>query len=259
MKISIFSVNKEKNLFTEQQIGEILNDLEIDIDDRNPDVIICIGGDGTFLKAVQRNLDFLDEVCFLGINNGKLGYFYDYDITQIREALSDLNSGRLDEQSFPLLEGTIVCENETYDIIAVNEIKISSVYKTLECDVFVNDEALEIFYGNGLVISSQLGSTALNKSVGGAIVDTSVPCIQLTPIAPVNNNLVNPLANPLILKDDVDILISGISGGALVSFDNVLIEDNPTHLNVRKSPMQVKILVKKDHSFIAKVKRSFIK
>ena len=259
MKISIFNVKKEKNLFVEEQIGEILNELEIDIDDRNPDVIICIGGDGTFLKAVQRNLDLLDEVCFLGINNGKLGYFYDYDISQIREALSDLNNGRLNEQSFSLLEGTVVCENETYDIIAVNEIKISSIYKTLECDVFINDEALETFYGNGLVISSQLGSTALNKYAGGAIVDTSVHAIQLTPIAPVSNSLVSPLTSPLILKDDVDILISGMQGDALVSFDNVLIEDRPTHLNVRKSPAKVKILLKKNHSFIAGVRRSFIK
>lgn len=259
MKISIFNVKKENNIFVEHQIVDILNELEIDIDDRNPDVIICIGGDGTFLKAVQTNLDLLDEVCFLGINNGKLGYFYDYDISQIREALSDLNNGRLNEQSFPLLEGTVVCENETYDIVAVNEIKISSIYKTLECDVFINDEALETFYGNGLVISSQLGSTALNKSVGGAIVDTLVPCIQLTPIAPINNSLVSTLSNPLVLKDDVDILISSIQDGALVSFDNVLIEDRPIHLNVRKSPSRIKILLKKNHSFIAGVKRSFIK
>ncbi|MDY0177820.1 MAG: hypothetical protein RBR85_01075, partial [Bacilli bacterium] len=218
-----------------------------------------IGGDGTFLKAIQNNLDRLNDVCFLGINNGKLGYFYDYTVDEIQEALSDLDNGRLVEKSFSLLEGTVVCENETYDIAAVNEIKISSIYKTLECEVFINEEKLENFAGNGLIVSSQLGSTALNKSVGGAIIETGVPCLELTPIAPVTNNLISPLTNPLILKEDVDITIKGKFSDALVSFDNVLIEDRPLSINVKKSSLKVKILLKKNHSFIGSLKRSFIK
>ncbi|MFA7193129.1 MAG: NAD(+)/NADH kinase, partial [Bacilli bacterium] len=153
MKISFFSVYKDRTTFVENQISNLLNELEIDIDNQNPDVIICIGGDGTFLKAIQNNLDRLNDVCFLGINNGKLGYFYDYTVDEIQEALSDLDNGRLVEKSFSLLEGTVVCENETYDIAAVNEIKISSIYKTLECEVFINEEKLENFAGNGLIVS----------------------------------------------------------------------------------------------------------
>lgn len=259
MKISLFSVNKDKTIFIERQIVELLNELEIDIDDQNPDVVICIGGDGTFLKAVQNNLDRLNNVCFLGVNNGKLGYFYDYDVDQIQDALSDLDNGKLIEQSFSLLEGTVVCDNETYDIAAVNEIKISSIYKTLECEVFINGEKLEDFAGNGLVVSSQLGSSALNKSLGGAIIENSVPCLELTPIAPVTNNIVSSLTNSLILKDDVDITISGNFVDAFVSFDNVLIEDRPKKLNIRKSTLKVKILLKKNHSFVNILKRSFIR
>ncbi|MFA5503219.1 MAG: NAD(+)/NADH kinase [Bacilli bacterium] len=259
MKISFFSVYKDRTTFVENQISNLLNELEIDIDNQNPDVIICIGGDGTFLKAIQNNLDRLNDVCFLGINNGKLGYFYDYTVDEIQEALSDLDNGRLVEKSFSLLEGTVVCENETYDIAAVNEIKISSIYKTLECEVFINEEKLENFAGNGLIVSSQLGSTALNKSVGGAIIETGVPCLELTPIAPVTNNLISPLTNPLILKEDVDITIKGKFSDALVSFDNVLIEDRPLSINVKKSSLKVKILLKKNHSFIGSLKRSFIK
>lgn len=259
MKISFFSVYKDRTTFVENQISNLLNELEIDIDNQNPDVIICIGGDGTFLKAIQNNLDRLNDVCFLGINNGKLGYFYDYTVDEIQEALSDLDNGRLVEKSFSLLEGTVVCENETYDIAAVNEIKISSIYKTLECEVFINEEKLENFAGNGLIVSSQLGSTALNKSVGGAIIETGVPCLELTPIAPVTNNLISPLTNPLILKEDVDITIKGKFSDALVSFDNVLIEDRPISINVKKSSLKVKILLKKNHSFIGSLKRSFIK
>lgn len=259
MKISFFSVYKDRTTFVENQISNLLNELEIDIDNQNPDVIICIGGDGTFLKAIQNNLDRLNDVCFLGINNGKLGYFYDYTVDEIQEALSDLDNGRLVEKSFSLLEGTVVCENETYDIAAVNEIKISSIYKTLECEVFINEEKLENFAGNGLIVSSQLGSTALNKSVGGAIIETGVPCLELTPIAPVTNNLISPLTNPLILREDVDITIKGKFSDALVSFDNVLIEDRPLSINVKKSSLKVKILLKKNHSFIGSLKRSFIK
>lgn len=259
MKISFFSVYKDRTTFVENQISNLLNELEIDIDNQNPDVIICIGGDGTFLKAIQNNLDRLNDVCFLGINNGKLGYFYDYTVDEIQEALSDLDNGRLVEKSFSLLEGTVVCENETYDIAAVNEIKISSIYKTLECEVFINEEKLENFAGNGLIVSSQLGSTALNKSVGGAIIETGVPCLELTPIAPVTNNLISPLTNSLILREDVDITIKGKFSDALVSFDNVLIEDRPLSINVKKSSLKVKILLKKNHSFIGSLKRSFIK
>jgi len=259
MKISLFSVHKEKTALIEQQITDLLEMHEIEIDNRDPDIIICVGGDGTFLKAVQSNIDRLEDVCFLGINNGTLGYFYDYEADEIDQAISDLDTGKLVEQSFPLLEGTVVCENETYDIYAVNEVRLSSVFRTLECEVYINEEKLEDFVGNGLTICGQLGSTGLNKSLGGALVDFGVDCLQITPIAPVMNNVYSPLTSSIVFNKDVDISIVGNLGDCSVSFDNVIIEDKPTKINVRKSSLMVRMLLKDDHTFISSIRKSFIK
>lgn len=259
MKISLFSVHKEKTTLIEQKITALLDMHEIEIDDRDPDIIICIGGDGTFLKAVQSNIDRLDDVCFLGINNGTLGYFYDYDADEIEQAISDLDNGKLVERTFPLLEGTIACENETYDIYAVNEIRLSSIYKTLECEVYVDNEKLEDFVGNGLTVCGQLGSTGLNKSLGGALVDFDVDCLQITPIAPVMNNVYSPLTSSIVFSKDVDISIIGNLEDSSVSFDNVIIEDKPTRINIRRSSLTVRMLLKDTHTFIGSIRKSFVK
>jgi NAD+ kinase len=260
MKISFYaSKSKEHLSLIEQRLEPLLNELKIEIDDLNPDVIICIGGDGTFLKAVQNNIDRLDDVFFLGVNSGKLGYLYDYQLDDLEEAIRDLDNGALIETYFPLLEGTVTCENGTYEIEAINEIKISSIYKTLDCDVFINNEKLEDFSGNGLIISSSIGSTALNKSLGGPLIANDVDTILLTPIAPINNNLVSSITNPIIFSNSITVTISSGLGDSLISFDNSLIEDQPIKLSVKKSKLRAKVLLKENHSFINSLRRCFIK
>ena len=74
MKIGIF-YKKENQEIIDLIIAEA-NKHHFEIDNNHPDVVFSIGGDGTFLRAVHKYIDALDEVRFVGINSGSLGFFF---------------------------------------------------------------------------------------------------------------------------------------------------------------------------------------
>lgn len=66
-------------------------------------------------------------------------------------------------------------------------------------DVYIKEELFERFRGDGLAISTPTGSTAYNKSVGGAVVHPSINAMQLAEIASLNNRVFRTLGSPSII------------------------------------------------------------
>ncbi|MBR5755062.1 MAG: NAD(+)/NADH kinase [Erysipelotrichaceae bacterium] len=137
------------------------------------DIIVTLGGDGTFLRGVQPALEHDKPIC--GINCGHLGYLCTYDYDNIDEC--DFQS--LMEKEVDLLEYDD--GNRHY---ALNDFVIGKDYfgGTISLRVKVNGEKKYDFIGDGLIVSSPLGSTAYNKSAGGMILEHDSGSLAVTPI-----------------------------------------------------------------------------
>ncbi|MDI9519022.1 MAG: NAD(+)/NADH kinase, partial [Bacillota bacterium] len=136
-------------------------------DEINSEIIIVIGGDGTFLKAVHNNIDRLDEVSFYGIHTGTLGFFTDYKSDEVEEFVYDLINKKPILREYQLLK-VKVDNNDVY--YALNEMRIENVVRTQVLNVTLNGEEFETFRGTGMCVSTQLGSTAYNRSLKGAVI-----------------------------------------------------------------------------------------
>ena len=253
MRIGLFvKENKLSNEYVNGVIEKIKSHNHV-FDNENPQYVLSLGGDGTFLQAVHKYLDILDQVIFICVNKGNLGYFSDFLDEDLDDVLSNLDNYVVNR--YRLLSTS--ANGET--IYAVNEIRIENPFHTLKSEVFINNEYLESFRGNGLVVSTALGSTAYNKSLGGAIVDLSLEIMQMSEIAPINNCMFESLKSSLVLPDSAVIKFKGDFASVVIGYDYLVKKDYKSNeIEFRLSDKKVALLNKKDHSNTKKLNKSFI-
>ena len=260
-KVAVFYREINPQLEAENRIKELCESKGFIYDKKEPDVVIHIGGDGTFLRAVHHYSERVDEISFIGLKAGTLGFFYDFDLDNLEEIMDMIANKTYREDKYFLLEGSMSFANgDIKSVYAVNEIRIESPFKTLICDVFINDEHLEKFRGNGLNVCSALGSSGYNKSLGGALVEHGFDILQLTEIAAINNSVYHSIGSPLVLSRDNFITFKGDFSTMRLGFDYQSFDlTGVQELVIRVSNKPIRVLRSKDHSYIRNVKRSLIK
>ncbi len=172
--------------------GFIRNDIE-------PEIIISIGGDGTLLQAFHTYLDRTDRVAFVGVHTGHLGFYADWKADELEELVNVMAESEPRIVSYPLAQIELETSEGTAPYIALNEFTLKGVDGTLVAQININDEAFETFRGDGIVISTPSGSTAYNKSLGGAIVHPSIESLQIAEIASINNRVYRTLGSSVLL------------------------------------------------------------
>ena len=198
----------------------ISNRLILEEDDKNPDIVISVGGDGTILQAAHT---YPNKTIF-GLHTGHLGFFANYNPDTVDNLIEDINSNNYMTSTVDLLSCKIEeASGREITMNALNEITVISPKKTLIMDVKVDDEYLETFRGTGLCVSTPSGSTAYNKSLFGAVVDHSLKCMQLAEIASINSNAYRTLGSPLVLSYDriitLESKLSVIFCKSIISFE----------------------------------------
>ena len=155
MKIGLFLNPKKDQTEVVDLIKAECNQRGYVLDDENPDIVIFVGGDGTFLRAVQHYIDKLDSISFVGVNDGTLCFFFDYTSKDIAHLFRKIEKVEYVITPHRLLKGHLVFDDGVEDdVYAVNEIRIENPFHTLVSDINVNGELLENFRGNGLVVSA---------------------------------------------------------------------------------------------------------
>ncbi len=144
------------------------------------DVIIAMGGDGTFLNIARRNA--FRGIPILGINTGHLGFLSAVDIKDVDIALESVVKGKFSVEERTMLEA-VTCDNKY--ITALNDMVFSrgQFTKVVACEVFVDDVYLDTFLGDGIIVSTPTGSTGYSLSAGGPVVDHTLDVIVFTPIS----------------------------------------------------------------------------
>lgn len=146
------------------------------------DIFLVLGGDGTLL-SVSKNASCL-EIPVIGVNLGRLGFLSEIEKENLKADIDKLLAKDFDIQERMMVSAKL---HDTDDICALNDIIVArgnSLLKILEFDVYLDDEFLDHFKADGIIISTPTGSTAYSLSAGGPIVDPSMDIIIITPICP---------------------------------------------------------------------------
>ncbi len=214
------------------------------------DLVIAVGGDGTFLSAARAIVEY--NIPLIGINLGRLGFLVDISPNELTDKLYPILQGHYSEEKRYLLRAKIIRDNQViHEETAVNEVAIlrwvtpSMIEIVTKIDnVFLNSQR-----SDGLIISTPTGSTAYSLSAGGPILYPSLNALVLVPLNP------HTLSNrPIVIHDSAEIEISFLQTkqiNALVTCDHIEIPDVliSDKVLIKKDPIPIRILHPEGHDF----------
>ncbi len=215
--------------------------------DFTADMVISIGGDGTFLKAASRVGD--KGIPILGINTGRLGFLADISPDEMDITFDEIYHHIYNVETRSVLQ--LQCDNPHLqrEPFALNEIAIlkhdSSSMITIH--TAINGAPLTTYQADGLVIATPTGSTAYSLSVGGPIIVPHSNSVVITPVAPHSLNV-----RPIVICDDWEITLSveSRSHNFLVAVDGRSESCREhTQLHIRKAPYSIRVVKRPGHIF----------
>lgn len=208
--------------------GVLVAELQSDEDDGLPepgsvDLVIALGGDGTILSAARKCLTL--RAPLLGVNTGKVGFMAGYELDRFRECAADLlGEGELSVHPVTPLHGVVHGRDgkPRFSGFALNEFVVSAgpPFRMITLDISVDEQPGPRVSGDGLIVSSPLGSTAYNVSAGGPIVAPGVNAMIVTPIAAHSLSF-----RPIVIRSDSMVRIRLNSANSIESWGTTLIID----------------------------------
>lgn len=229
---------------------------------KDPDIVISIGGDGMLLSAFHMYEKQLDKVRFVGVHTGHLGFYTDYRDFEVDTLINNLKNDKGEQISYPILKVTITLEDSrVIRARALNESTIKRIEKTMVADVVINQVVFERFRGDGILVSTPTGSTAYNKSLGGAVLHPTIEALQLTEISSLNNRVYRTLGSSVIIpkKDAIEIVPKRV-GVYTISIDNKTVHyKNVTKIEYSIDEKSINFVSTPSHtSFWERVNDAFI-
>ncbi len=212
---------------------------------RLADVLITLGGDGTFLGLARKSIRYQKPIA--GIHYGKLGFLAETKADESEKLLNDLNKGVLEIKERVVIEAKIKKDNQK--LLAVNEFVLRSFETSgiAHLKLFVNKKYANSYLGDGLIVATPTGSTAYNLSAGGPILYPFAENIILTPIA--SHSLTQ---RPLVLPgncDSIEIEV-GVGGAVLVADGQEEIElKEGEKIEIKKHELGIKVVWSEDKDF----------
>lgn len=220
------------------------------------DVVICMGGDGTLIRATHLIGDKATPI--LGVNFGRFGFVCAIPPERRHEALARFLAGQAEFNDRLMLETQLLRERKqvaTLHVLNEAVVQRAATTRMLTFDVLVNGQLLAHYPADGVMVSTPTGSTAYNLSAGGPIVHPEVQALILTAVMPHTLS-----ARPMILNDQAEVEIAiETRGDAVLSCDG---HSRLTLLSgdtvcVRRSPRVTRLVGFSDDDFLAKVTEKF--
>lgn len=207
--INLISNNNFQSRKTSQLLSEKLKNKGFIIHEKynfDAELNICVGGDGAFLRAVHRNK--FPDIPFVGINTGHLGFFQEISPESIDEFINKYIDNDYIIEKVLLVSAEIKTKDKIFYLTGVNEIVVKGIKsKVVHLEIFLDGNHLQKFSGDGVIISTPVGSTAYNFSSGGSIVYPSLKTLQLTPLSPISSKAYRSLPNSAVVPGDIIISI----------------------------------------------------
>ncbi|MDE6028458.1 MAG: NAD(+)/NADH kinase, partial [Muribaculaceae bacterium] len=170
---------------------------------RGVECVVSIGGDGTFLQAAQwvgRR-----ETPILGINTGHLGFLASYSLDDTEELLNVVAAGRWRLERRAVIEVSCHAMPDGFWPYALNEVAVlkGETASMVNVHAEIDGYFLADYMSDGLVVATPTGSTAYNLSLGGPILQPTLSCLVLSPIAAHSLTM-----RPLVVSGDSRIVLT---------------------------------------------------
>lgn len=221
-----FKANINSHSFSIQNLPEFT-----EISKEN-DIIISLGGDGTFLKCAH--LCYNKNIPILGVNFGKLGFLAQINPDDIDTIIKYIKEKQFSVIKRSLLDFSYKSGRKKISGIGLNEITLqkSNAVKLIKINIYVGNEFLCSFWADGVAISTPTGSTGYSLSLGSPILTPENHSFIITPIAPHTLNI-----RPIIIPDNEKIKIeaTGEFTDFLVSNDYLSQSIQQPIINIKKS------------------------
>lgn len=241
-----------ENMYASLEQSNLVEKVTPYIDDQNAaanvQLIISIGGDGTFLNAAKFAVGASAPI--IGLNTGRLGFLARISRAELKEVLRGLLIGNYNIEKRALIEldsNPQLFGNQNF---ALNEFTVhkndSSSMITVKTKL--NGEFLNSYWADGLIISTPTGSTAYSMSCGGPIVMPGSNNFIITPVAPHNLNV-----RPLVIPDssEIELTVEGRGKNCIVSLDSYIqTHDLQTVFKLRRHKKHLKFIDLPGHSHL---------
>lgn len=221
-----------------------------------PEMVLSVGGDGTFLETVLKVKDL--EIPIAGVNTGRMGFLANIPAEDISHSIDMLCSGEYETVERCLLELT-----RPYGLFevnassALNEITVQKAdLSMITINVYVDDIHLNTYWCDGLIISTATGSTAYNLSVGGPILSPEDESIIISPIAPHNLTI-----RPIIISGEsrLKMVIEGRSHEYMTTCDFRSARVPFTEeIHINRAPVKLKTVMLKGRDFYSTLRNKLM-
>ncbi len=255
---NIFATLRQNNVWigVERRFFEYLSvimpgveaDKIIEDGDFDADVVMSVGGDGTFLRTAA--IVGGRQVPIVGINTGHLGYLSEVSADDFDSLFMEIKRGDYKVEERTVLEVSTDAGVVLPGKFALNEVAIqkNASASMLRMETMVNGNRLGAYLGDGVIVATPTGSTAYNLSVGGPILHPVSGCFAISPIAAHSLTM-----RPLVLADTSEIEITTVSGRSQtfrVAVDGVSVSlPIGSCIRMRKAAHTVRLLQRRGHNF----------
>ena len=213
------------------------------------DMVVSVGGDGTFLRTSAIVSD--SGIPVLGINTGRLGFLAAINYSDVDETMQEVMKGdyRVEERSLLKMITDETIPSDSFHAHALNEVAIlkQDTASMLSIHAYINNDYLTSYQADGLVVATPTGSTAYSLSIGGSILAPTTPSIILSAIAPHN------LTSRSLIVDDASLIslkVESRSHMFLVSVDGQShVLDESVSIQIRKADYTLRVVKRVGHTF----------
>jgi len=212
-------------------------------------IIIVVGGDGTILR-VGRDLASWD-VPILGINLGQKGFLAEIEVEKMERFLQYIATDQYSTQERIMLEARLQRKDEELGYyLAFNDIVIARgpFSRNIKVDALVNDDFMESYSGDGIIVATPTGSTAYSLAAGGPIINPTMDLFVITPICP------HSLYNRSVIingTDTMELKVDSRQVKVVLTVDGQVrfaLEDNDK-ITICRAKEKVKMVCFHDYSF----------
>ena len=249
--IKIFCNDNYESIKIKDKLTGILLQYKFNIVETDYDLAIAVGGDGSFLRMVKSN-NFNSNIYYVGINTGTLGFLQEIKPDDIEEFVNRLDKDEFKIDSVGALETKIYTEGSLSRYFSLNEIVIrEKELNSCILDIYIDNIKLETFAGDGIIITTSVGSSAYNLSYGGSLIYNTFHAVEITPIAPLNSKAYRNLLRPLIIPEKMKIEIFPLKRNLLVTIDGEnKLYDNVSKIECIVKTKKIKFLRMKEYNYI---------
>jgi NAD+ kinase len=247
-------LNRLLNFFGDNKIRYIIhNELKVNITNKNhisrlksinvllntSDIIISLGGDGTFLNTAR--LVGRKQIPILGVNLGNLGFMAEVSPEEIQNFILEILNGKYKIYDLCVISAKTKNNKVLYGMNEVVVDKCNSI-KMIEIEIYYKNERVVNFVGDGVIVSTPTGSTGYSLSAGGPIISPYSKVFIITPICPHTLNF-----RPIIVPDDGTIIIKTLQKDKIRltadGFSSVILK-SPVDITLTRSNFNIKSVKK---------------